>query len=140
DGVEHSARLAVEGCAVDRSTAAPWERPPTPAGAETCTLAISWDDSRVAYPAVLDPAWSSTASLATARARHTATVLNTGRVLVAGGTNAAGTAALRSAEVYDPATRTWATTGNMVQPRVQHTATLRQSGAVAVIGGWNLST
>jgi hypothetical protein len=139
EGREHAARLDVAGCAVDRSAAAPWGRAPVRAGAETCEVSISWDDVHVAYPALLDPAWTSTANLASARARHTAVVLNTGRVLVAGGTNATGSVALRSAEVYDPATRTWAATGNLIQARTQHTATLRQSGAVAVVGGSNLA-
>ena len=51
-----------------------------------------------------DPAagtWSTTGSLATARSRHTATLLPTGKVLVAGGEGTSGP--LTSAELYDPA-------------------------------------
>ena len=45
--------------------------------------------------------WSSTGSLGTARDNHTATLLPSGKVLVAGGDNFV---ALSSAELYDPAT------------------------------------
>ena len=51
-----------------------------------------------------DPAlgtWSSTGNLLTARAFHTATLLPSGKVLVAGGQDSSGF--LNSAELYDPA-------------------------------------
>jgi hypothetical protein len=47
--------------------------------------------------------FSATGSLATARTFHTATLLNDGTVLVAGGFNNPG-GYLASAEIYDPAT------------------------------------
>ncbi|AUX46608.1 uncharacterized protein SOCE26_081140 [Sorangium cellulosum] len=137
-GEEHAAQLEVEGCAVDRAPAAPWDRAPTPPGAAACDVVIRWDGEDIAYPAVLDPAWTSTASLASARARHAAAVLSTGRVLVAGGSSASG-AALQSAELYDPATGTWSATASMAFARVQHTATVRANGTVAVVGGWNFT-
>src|SRR5581483_3814518 len=52
DGARTDAVLAVEGCAVDRSPAAPWGRAPIAPGATTCTLRVSWDDGLVKYPAV----------------------------------------------------------------------------------------
>ena len=54
---------------------------------------------------------AATGSLGTARAFHTATLLPSGKVLVAGGSNAV--AILTSAELYDPATGT----GQHRQPR-----------------------
>ena len=51
-----------------------------------------------------DPAsgsWSDTGSLGTARVYHTATLLPSGKVLVAGGVDGSGV--LSSAELYDPA-------------------------------------
>lgn len=88
-----------------------------------------------------DPAsgtWSETGTMAGARARHTATLLPNGKVLVAGGYNGATTPAVRaSAELYDPATGTWSPTGNLMHPRCNHTATLLRSGKVLVVGGNN---
>ncbi len=61
DGTQTNALLAVEGCAYDRSGAPPWGRKVTPPGAKTCTVRVSWNDD-VAYPAVLDPRWTTTAT------------------------------------------------------------------------------
>jgi len=61
-------------------------------------------------------------------ASHTATLLQTGKVLIAGWGNA-------TAELYDPTTDTFTATGSMVQARVSHTATLLSSGKVLLAGG-----
>jgi hypothetical protein len=71
--------------------------------------------------------------MATARSGHTATLLTNGTVLVAGGADGSG--ALRSAELYDPATDTWGAAASMVIARYAHTATLLASGEVLVAGG-----
>jgi hypothetical protein len=84
-GHRHAARLAVDGCAVDTNPAVPYHRPVTPPGAVACTVVVSWEGASVQYPAVLDPAWGATGSMASPRYLHTATLLATGRVLVAGG-------------------------------------------------------
>jgi hypothetical protein len=139
-GNERSAQLDVLGCAVDRDLAAPWDRAPIAAGATQCDVVVSWSSADLVYPVVLDPSWTSTASMSQARARHTAVTLSNGRVLVAGGSNTSGTTALRSAELYNPSTRTWAVTGSMLSARVQHAATLRQNGSVAVVGGSTLTS
>src|SRR5205807_9352939 len=84
-----------------------------------------------------DPAtgsWSVTASMATARYAHTATLLPNGKVLVAGGYNGSGTTA--GAELYDPATGSWRSTGSMATARLNHTATLLLGGDVLVAGGY----
>jgi hypothetical protein len=52
------------------------------------------------------------------RAFHTATLLTTGHVLVAGGPDIA------SAESFDPTTQTFTATGSMHTARAYHTATL----------------
>jgi hypothetical protein len=71
--------------------------------------------------------------MATGRELHTATLLPSGKVLVAGGsTNGDG---LASAELYDPVTGTWSATGSMTSARSFHTATLLPSGKVLVVGG-----
>ena len=87
-------------------------------------------------PLVVDPGWSSTAAMATARLTHTATLLRSGKVLVAGGRSAPG-AYLSSAELYDPATDAWSDAGALSVTRGSHTATLLPSGKVLVAGGEN---
>ena len=87
-----------------------------------------------------DPAtgtWSSTGNLNTARGAHTATLLLSGKVLVAGGSGANSRYnSLNSAELYNPATGAWSTTANLVTARgASHTATLLPGGKVLVVGG-----
>ena len=74
-----------------------------------------------------------TGSLNTARYAHTATLLNNGTVLIAGGTT--GLAFPAIAEVYDPATGIFAPTGSMTDARDGHTATLLNNGTVLIAGG-----
>jgi len=104
DGARTEAALALEGCEADDNPAAPWGRAVTAPGASRCLLHVTWDDRAVGYPAVLDPSWTTTGSMITPRQNHTATLLSTGKVLVAGGDN--GTTLLPSAELYDRTTGT----------------------------------
>jgi WD40 repeat protein len=80
--------------------------------------------------------WSKTGSMKHARARHTATLLQNGQVLVAGGYNGNGLI-YATAELYNPVTGTWTATGTMSTARVYHTATLLPNGKVLVAGGEN---
>lgn len=105
DGVRHDATLAVEGCELDASPVAPWGRAPTRAGSDRCTVVVGWRGQPVAYPAILDPVWTTTDELGDTRQRHSATRLSDGRVIVVGGNSLIG------AELFDPATATWAATG-----------------------------
>ena len=67
-------------------------------------------------------------SMTIARASHTATLLNTGQVLIAGWGNA-------TTELFDPATGNFTATGSMLTARVSHTATLLSTGKVLLTGG-----
>ncbi len=67
------------------------------------------------------------------RHSHTATLLPSGLVLVAGGKAGEYWA---EAELYDPSTRSWIATGTMADARDQHTATLLPDGRVLVTGGF----
>ena len=82
----------------------------------------------LAVPASADDGtWSSASSLATARSYHTATLLPSGKVLVAGGY--AGGVSLASAELYDPVTDGWSSAGSLSSTRRErhsHAARERQ--------------
>jgi len=74
------------------------------------------------------------------RASHTATVLQDGRVLVAGGFKKApdGRSQIyfRTAELFDPKTQSFSQTGDMNVRRAGHTATLLPDGRVLLAGGF----
>jgi hypothetical protein len=77
---------------------------------------------------------STLGSMTVARSGHTATLLLSGKVLVAGGPNA-------SAELYDPSSEMFGATGMMTIARSGHTATLLadaslpNAGKVLIVGG-----
>ncbi|MFO0982024.1 MAG: kelch repeat-containing protein [Planctomycetota bacterium] len=86
---------------------------------------------------IYDPcveAFSPTGAMGAARAQHTITRLNDGRILVTGGVDATGIV-LASAEVYNQASGTWSGVGAMARARVGHTASLLPDGRVLVAGG-----
>jgi len=82
-----------------------------------------------------DPAsgtWTVTGRLHKPRNYHTATLLENGMVVVAGGLKLTVN---KPTELYDPASGTWTTTGDLNRRRFGHTATLLQDGAVLITGG-----
>ncbi len=94
-----------------------------------CTVSVT-------FMPVVVTGFGSGASSAQARARHTATLLNDGRVLIAGGVVNFSTY-LASAENYDRISNTWSAAGSMQIVRSDHSATLLPDGRVLVIGGSN---
>jgi hypothetical protein len=92
--------------------------------------------------------YTQTGSMTEARALHTATLLQDGKVLLTGGgtpnmgggftgsgaSPAATPPPLNTAELYDPATGTFSPTGSMEAGLMFHTANLLQDGRVLVVG------
>jgi IPT/TIG domain/Galactose oxidase, central domain len=93
------------------------------------------------YAEEYDPAThaiSPVAGLTISQAKYTATLLTSGKVLIAGGVDEQGHPT-SEAGLVDPASGTLATTGGPVTARVGHTATLLNDGRVLVTGGTDSS-
>jgi N-acetylneuraminic acid mutarotase len=89
-----------------------------------------------------DPAtgsWTDTGSFSGAREQQTATLLNDGDVLLAGGLTEGGDSGeghtYADADLYDPSTGTWTRTAPMPGPHSGQTATLLSNGWVLTAGG-----
>jgi hypothetical protein len=89
--------------------------------------------------------WVRTGSMLEPRWGHSATLLEDGRVLVAGGmhpktplTN--DQAALETVEIFDPATGSWTPGPPMLRGRRSHAAVRLLDGRVFVFGGFTLAT
>ena len=128
-GVRTEGSLALEGCAYDANPAAPWGRAVTASGQRHCVVRVTW--KAATYPALVDPNWSATGSMATARMYHTATLLNSGAVLIAGGQD--NNALLSTAELYQSGT--FAATGSLALARELHVAVRLVAGKVLIVGG-----
>lgn len=78
--------------------------------------------------------WTTVGGLNFPRYLHTATLLDDGRVLIAGGETAPGRV-LQSAEIYDPAIERFHRVGDLMNARRFHTAERMPDGTVLLIGG-----
>lgn len=83
----------------------------------------------------LDGAWASTEPAPWAPSAAPATLLQGGRVLVAGGHESDWTPTFLTTAVYDPGTNAWLPAGSMKGSRHNHTATLLPDGRALVAGG-----
>jgi hypothetical protein len=93
-------------------------------------------DQMLASAELYDPAtdtFSSTGSLALARADSSAFLLQNGQVLIEGGYGQDGIT--DTAELYDPATGSFRHAGSMGIGRIWDTATLLPDGRVLIVGG-----
>ena len=73
--------------------------------------------------------WSTTGSIGDERSEHTLTLLDDGRVLVAGGVRDV------PAELYGPSDGRWTQTSSLREERQIHRATLLEDGTVLLTGG-----
>src|SRR5206468_506767 len=92
----------------------------------------------VATAELFDPSTQAFTDLAssgvTPRARHTATLLSDGHVLIAGGVGANGQT-LQNAELWDAIEPTAVTLSAPISQRRDHTSTLLSDGRVLLWGG-----
>jgi hypothetical protein len=92
--------------------------------------ALAWYFLLLTPLACLAQSWTNIGNIGTGRALHSATLLSSGKVLVAGGYD--GSAALDTAQLYDPSNNAWTSTSNkMAVSRYGHAA---GHSCVAVIG------
>lgn len=100
---------------------------------------LSFTGTVVANAESYDPSagsWSAAANpMSTPRAGATATLLPSGKILIAGGFDASENA-LNTAEIFNPADGTFVATDNtMTDPRAFHTANLLLNGKVLLVSG-----
>jgi hypothetical protein len=116
-----------------------------PDGRVLITGGISTADDRKALASteIYDRAtgrFAAGAAMSTRRATHTATLLKTGRVLIAGGSEGESShGELATAELYDPVSNIFTPTGSMNVARGGHEATLLGDGRVLITGGVGIS-
>jgi hypothetical protein len=90
--------------------------------------------SLLATVEIYDPAtgrWSTARQMNNPRGLHTATLLNSGNVLVAGGDGLSATA-----ELYEPRLDLWRPTGSLLEIRAGHRASKLNDGRVLIAAGF----
>jgi hypothetical protein len=114
--------------------------PATPLSDNHVLFAGGYNAGWLASAEIYDPTAGTfaltTGSLITARGSNSATLLQNGKVLIAGGTTNGTDNSLASAEIYDPASETFSATGSLNVERMSQTATLLSNGQVLMVGGF----
>src|SRR5262249_32868173 len=101
---------------------------------------VDFNGVTVASAELYDPTagtWTTTGSMLQGRERFTATLLQNGKVLVAGGDyyDGVNAGALSESELYDPTLGIWSATTSMSTPRFGAKAVLLRNGKVLEAGG-----
>ncbi|MFH1620283.1 MAG: kelch repeat-containing protein, partial [bacterium] len=94
------------------------------------------DDCRLFDPATNSFSQTVNTNMQGARSMHTATLLASGRVFVAGGINDSGTY-MSTTETYDPGTDFWTPGWPLLEDRAHHSASVMNDGNVLIAGGYN---
>jgi len=110
---------------------------PVPEGAATGLVVVTVGGS--ASGGVMFAVATSNLALAgglgTGRMFQTSTLLDNGKVLIAGGVDGFNYNTISSAELYDPASATFSYTGSLNTGRIFNTATLLNTGKILIVGG-----
>jgi hypothetical protein len=82
--------------------------------------------------------FTATGNLNAASSAHSATLLNSGKVLIAGGWGGgSGAGGLSRTELYDPVARTFALSTSLSSPRQLFASTILSTGQVLLVGGYD---
>src|SRR5205823_1570860 len=128
--------VTVSGCAVDRSDQPSWGRRPIPPGATSCRLSVAWDDTRLQYPALLDPSWTTGNTMSSPRAGFSSAVITKGspKIVAVGGFD--GNQIVGTVDFFDVATGTWSPGPSLNTTRLISQAVYNPStNEVLVAGG-----
>src|SRR5215204_3434283 len=102
----------------------------------SCRAQVATDGEQTQTNLARDGVVISIRSMTAKRAAHTATLLDNGKVLIAGGFVGNG-GGLSSAELFDPTSNTFAPAQNLTAARSGHTATRLPNGKILIAGGYN---
>ena len=148
DKVRNSTGRALAGIFLVVAIAGCGESPasPSPSPSPSVSRTVSPIPTLAATPTPTPtptPSFVATGSMHEGRMNATATLLQNGKVLIAGGSpesSVDSSAVTDSAELYDPSTGKFTSTGSMVTGRMSATATLLSDGRVLIAGGWGCLT